>query len=163
MTATAELGISHCKGMLWPELEDQPMRIGVRAVLTIVHLGVAGILGSVAAHAQTIRGSATIALKSGESAEVGDLYFVTNCRSILKSTPEVEILDGPPGVSVAVKAAMVIPRTQRCANQVSGGKLVITAGDIEDPSYTPLTVRVTYRTRDGDRKFSQVYNLSLFP
>jgi hypothetical protein len=139
------------------------MRIGVRAVFTIVHFGVAGILGNAAAHAQTIRGSATIALKSGESAEVGDLYFVTNCRSILRSTPEVEILDGPPGVSVAVKAAMVIPRTQRCANQVSGGKLVITAGDIEDPSYTPLTVRVTYRTRDGDRKFSQVYNLSLFP
>jgi hypothetical protein len=136
------------------------MRIGVRAVLTIVHLG---IVGSAVAHAQTITGSATIALKSGETAEVGDLLWVINCRSILRSTPEVEVLDGPPGVSVTVKAAMVTPRVQRCANQVPGGKLVITAQNIEDPSYTPLTIRVTYRTRDGDRKFSHVYNLSLFP
>jgi hypothetical protein len=136
------------------------MRIGVRAVLTIVHLG---IVGSAVAHAQTITGSATIALKNGETAEVGDLFWVINCRSILRSTPEVEVLDGPPGVSVTVKAAMVTPRVQRCANQVPGGKLVITAQNIEDPSYTPLTIRVTYRTRDGDRKFSHVYNLSLFP
>jgi hypothetical protein len=139
------------------------MRIGIRAVLTIVHLGIVGIVGSAAAHAQTITGSGTIALKSGESTEVGDLYWVTNCRSLLTSTPEVEVLDGPPGVSVTVKAAMVTPRVQRCANQVSGGKLFITAENIEDTSYTPLTIRVTYRTRDGDRKLGHVYNLSLFP
>jgi hypothetical protein len=149
--------------MRWPELEDQPMRIGVGAVLTILHLGIVGIAGSAAAHAQTITGSATIALKSGESAEVGDLYFVTNCRSILKGTPDVEILDGPPGISVAIKAAMVTPRAQRCSNQVPGGKLVISAEKIEDPSYTPLTIRITYHTRDGDRKSGLVYNLSLFP
>jgi len=139
------------------------MRIGPRKVFAIVRLGIAVILGSAGAHAQTITGAATIALKSGESVEIGDLYFITNCRSVLRSTPEVEVLDGPPSVSVKMKAAMVIPRAQRCANQVSGGKLVITAGEIEDPSYTPLTIRVTYRTRDGERKLSQVYNLSLFP
>jgi hypothetical protein len=136
------------------------MRIGVRAVLTILHVGIAG---SAAAHAQTITGSATIALRSGESAEIGDLYWVTNCKSILKNTPEVEILDGPPGISVDIKAAMVTPRAQRCSNQVPGGKLVISAEKIEDPSYTPLTIRVTYHTRDGDRKSGLVLNLSLFP
>jgi hypothetical protein len=138
------------------------MRIGVRvrAVLTILHIGIAGCA---AAHAQTITGSATIALRSGESAEIGDLYWVTNCKSILKNTPEVEILDGPPGISVEIKAAMVIPRAQRCSNQVPGGKLVISAEKIEDPSYTPLTIRVTYHTRDGDRKSGLVLNLSLFP
>jgi len=137
------------------------MRIGPRTVFAIVHLGIAVVVGS--AGAQTITGSATIALKSGETTEVGDLYWVSNCRSLLRSTPEAEVLDGPPSVSVSVKAAMVTPRAQRCANQVSGGKLVITAGAIEDPSYTPLTIRVTYRSRDGERKFSTVYNLSLFP
>jgi len=138
------------------------MRIGVRvrAVLTILHIGIAGCA---AAHAQTITGAATIALRSGESAEIGDLYWVTNCKSILKNTPEVEILDGPPGISVEIKAAMVIPRAQRCSNQVPGGKLVISAEKIEDPSYTPLTIRVTYHTRDGDRKSGLVLNLSLFP
>jgi len=40
---------------------------------------------------------------------------------------------------------------------------VLTAKDVEDPSYTPLTLRVTYKTKDGERKFSQVFNLSLLP
>ena len=139
------------------------MRIELRAAITIVHLGIAGTVGSAGAHAQTIRNSPTIALKSGESAELGPLYWVVNCRSVLKSTPEAEILDGPPGVSVAIKAAMVTPRVQRCPKAVPGGKLVITAGNIEDASYTALTIRIIYRGRDGDRKPSAIYNLSLFP
>jgi hypothetical protein len=138
------------------------MRIGARTVLAIVHLGIAGTVGS-AGYAQTIINSPTIALRSGESAELGATYWVVNCRSILKSTPEVEILDGPPGVSVGIKAAMVTPRAQRCPKPVAGGTLVITAGDIEDPSYTTLTIRIIYRGRDGDRKPSQVYNISLLP
>ena len=139
------------------------MRIELRAAITIVHLGIAGIVGSAGAHAQTITNSPTIALRGGESAELADIYWVVNCRSVLKSTPEAEILDGPPGVSVAIKAAMVTPRVQRCPKAVPGGKLVITAGDIEDHSYTTLTIRITYHGRDGDRKPSVIYNLSLFP
>src|SRR5712672_2076971 len=102
--------------------------IATKALLTIVHLGIVGVVvGSVTAHAQTITGSASIALKSGESQEVGNLSWVINCRSLLRSTPEVEVVDGPPGVSVTVKAAMITPRAQRCAKEVLGGKLVITA------------------------------------
>jgi hypothetical protein len=137
------------------------MRIAARAVCAIVYLGIASIVGS--ADAQTITNSPTIALRSGESAELVQLYWVVNCRSVLKSTPEAEMLDGPPGVSLAVKAGMVTPRAQRCPNQVAGGTLVITAGNIEDPSYTTLTVRLTFRGRDGVRTPSQVYNISLFP
>jgi hypothetical protein len=140
-------------------VEGDPMRIGRRTVFALVHLGIAGVVGSAGAQ-QTITG---IALKSGESIEVSDLYLVANCKSVLRSTPQAEVLDGPPSVSVSVKEAMVTPRAQRCANQVSGGKLVITAGQIEDYSYTPLTLRITYRMRDGERKLSMVYNLSLFP
>jgi hypothetical protein len=123
----------------------------------------AAVLAGAAAHGQTITGSLTIALKSGESTEVAELYAVTNCRSLLTRTPEAEVVDGPPGVSVAVKEAMVLPRQQKCAKRVAGGKLVIMANDIEEPSYTPLTIRVTYRTRDGDRQSSAVFNLSLIP
>ncbi len=137
--------------------------IATKAVLTIVHLGIVGVVGSAEAHAQTITNSPTIALKSGESVELGQIYWVVNCRSVLNGTPEAEILDGPPGVSVAIKAAMVTPRAQRCSKPVSGGMLLITAGSIEDPSYTTLTVRVTYRSRDGVRKPSLTYNLSLIP
>src|SRR5215831_8674804 len=139
------------------------MWIGARTVLAIVHLGIASTVGSVGAHAQTITNSPTIALRSGESAELGALFWAVNCRSVLKSTPEAEILDGPPGISVAVKAAMVTPRAQRCPKPVPGGTLVVTAGEIEDHSYTTLTIRIIYHGRDGDRKSSLIYNLSLFP
>jgi hypothetical protein len=139
------------------------MRFGTKAILAIVHLGIAGILGSAGAQAQTVNGS--LALKSGESIEVTSLGWVANCRSILKSVPEVEILDGPPGVTAFVKEAKIIPRVigQNCANPVQGGILMITAKDIEDVSDTRITMRVTFRTRDGDQKRSYVYNLSLFP
>jgi hypothetical protein len=81
----------------------------------------------------------------------------------LNGTPTVEIVDGPPGVSVAVKDAMVVPRWLNCAKPVPGGKLMISAKDIEDASYTRLTIRVTFKTKDGERQRSEVYNLSLFP
>src|SRR4051812_5980224 len=114
------------------------MRIARRALCAMIHLAVVGITGTVGSprvHAQTITNSPTIALRSGESAELGHLYWIVNCRSVLKSTPEAEILDGPPGVSLAIKTSMITPRAQRCSNQVPGGTLVITAGNIEDPSY----------------------------
>ena len=111
----------------------------------------------------TLAGSASLALKSGESTEVATVYYITNCKSLLKSTPEVEILDGPPGVSASIKEAMVLPRHQNCPSKVQGGLLIISAKDIEDSSYSRLTVRIIYKTKDGDRKFSHVFNLSLIP
>jgi len=88
---------------------------------------------------------------------------VSNCKSLLKGIPQAEILDGPKEVSLEVKEAMVLPRTQNCATRVPGGKLVIKAKDIEEPSYTRLTIRITLKGRDGDRQISQVLNLSLLP
>jgi hypothetical protein len=141
------------------------MRISAKSLLAVVHIGIAGVLGSAAARAQTmaLAGVSTIALKSGESTEVGNLYYVTNCRSLLKSTPEVEIVEGPPGVTASVKEEMVLPRFQKCASPIKGGKLFLAAKEIEDPSFSTLTLRITYRTRDGDRKLSHVFNLELIP
>ena len=62
-------------------------------------------LCSSAAFAQSIDWSVkNIAMKSGESTELGDIYFINlNCKSVLKETPQVEILDGPPGVTAVIK------------------------------------------------------------
>lgn len=103
-------------------------------------------------------------MKSGESVELGDVYFInTNCKSLLKSTPEVEIMDGPPGVTATINAAKVIPRGYSCANPIAGGKLVITAKDVQDVSYTRMVLRINYKTLDGDRQRSENVNISLFP
>jgi hypothetical protein len=132
-------------------------------VLGIVFLGAAAVAVGSEAQAQTILGSPTVALKSGETTELGLVYYIARCRSILTSTPEAEILEGPSQVAVSVKQEMVLPRYQQCASRVPGGKLMITAKEIEDPSYSSLTIRVTYKTKDGERKLSQVFNLHLLP
>ncbi len=114
--------------------------------------------------AQTISGTPGIALKNGESFELGDAYWISStCNSMLVSTPEVEILDGPPGVTVTVKEAMVTPRYYNCAKPVKGGKVIIAANDIDHPSYTTFTIRFKFKGREGDRLRSRVYKLSLFP
>ena len=103
------------------------------------------------------------ALKSGESVEVGDIYYVVNCRSLLTSPPEVTVMDGPPGVTATVTEAMVLPRAQRCSSPVKGAKLRLSANKIEEQSYSQITLRIKYKTKDGEREQSSTFNLTLFP
>ena len=139
------------------------MHIWNKATLILALLVV--MFGGSAVQAQTIQFSVKdIALKSGESTEFSDVYMIgTNCKSLLKDTPAVEILDGPPGVTAVVNAAKVVPHGYGCASPVAGGKLVITAKDVQDYSYTRMVLRITYRTLDGERQLSQGINIALFP
>jgi hypothetical protein len=50
-----------------------------------------------------------------------------------------------------------------CAKAVPGGKLVITAKDIQEHSYTRMVLRINYKTLSGDRQRSENINISLFP
>jgi hypothetical protein len=104
-----------------------------------------------------------IALKSGESAELGSVYWVANCRSIMLGLPAVEILEGPPEISLSIKEGMVLPRQQNCAQPVAGGTLVISAKEIKEASQAKLTYRLKYKTKDGERVRGGIYNLSLYP
>ncbi|MBV8836495.1 MAG: hypothetical protein JO000_08155 [Alphaproteobacteria bacterium] len=135
----------------------------MRKILAIAQFVLLVGLSATSAQAQTVTGAATIALKNGESATIGNIYWVSHCRSMLKGPPEVEVLEGPPGLTATITEAMVLPRAQKCANKVSGGTLVVSAKDIEDASLTPVTLRITYHTRDGDRKLSHILNVSLLP
>jgi hypothetical protein len=141
------------------------MRTSTISLLTILQVGIAGALSVAVAHAQNISivGEENIALKSGESQEVSEIYYQTACVSQLKSTPRVEVVDGPPGVTAELKEAMVIPRFQKCANPIKGAKLVIGVKNVEDPSFSQLILRIVYDTREGERKLAHVYNLSLVP
>ncbi len=107
--------------------------------------------------------SNSYALKSGESVEIMDLYWVTNCQSLLTSPPEVTVLDGPPGVTASTTEAMVTPRFQQCAKPVKGSKLKLSADKIDDQSYSVMTLRIKYKTKDGERDRSFTFNIALFP
>jgi len=141
------------------------MRIWWKAFCAVSCLGLLNVLGAVNASAQTwtIRDH-TVAMKSNESIDVTKIYWTAgNCRSFLTATPEVEILDGPPQVTASIRATTVLPRHYNCANRIAGGMLVLTSKDIEDPSHTLVTLRITYKTLEGERKKSEVIQLSLIP
>jgi len=122
------------------------------------------LFGVADASAQNWQHSMTsYALKSGESVETGDLYFISNCKSVLVGPIEVTILDGPPGVTAAAIPASVMARAQQCAKPVNGAKLVLTAGHIDDESNTLMTLRVRYPTKDGVREVSPSFMMRLFP
>jgi hypothetical protein len=141
--------------------------MGIRSFSVVINLSfcLGGILLSGSTQAQTIQFSvANIALKSGESAELGDVFYIgPNCKSLLKGLPEVEILDGPPGVSAIINAADVVPRGLGCAKPVPGGKLLIAAKDVQEHSYTRMVLRINYKTLNGNRQRSEQVNISLFP
>jgi hypothetical protein len=132
--------------------------------LSVIALCAALALSADAARAQSWQMQRfSVALKSGESSEVGDLYYVTNCQSLLVAPIEVTILEGPQGVTASAPEAMVLPRLQQCSKPVKGAKLVLTAGQIEDASNTLITLRVRYKTKDGVRDMSQSGTIQLFP
>lgn len=132
------------------------MRIGSKAIIALA--GLAAVLCSSGAQAQN-----RVALKSGDSVELGSVYWVSNCRSIMIGLPEIEILEGPPEVTLAIKEGPVLPRRQNCAAKVPGGTLVASAKDIKEPGEAKLTYRLKYKTKDGDRQRGNVYFVSVFP
>lgn len=141
------------------------MRFRTKSIVAVAVVALVYFLGGGDAGAQTIQRSATdIALKNGESTEFMDLYLIsTDCKSLLIGMPDVEIMEGPPGVSVAAKPAKVVPRGHSCANAISGGKLTITANGIEEYSRSTMVIRITYKTRSGNRQRSHNIRVTLFP
>ena len=104
-----------------------------------------------------------LAVKNGETVELGTAYYISNCKSIALGKPEVEVLDGPKEVALSIKEGMVVPRKYNCSKPVAGGTVLLTARDVAEPLDSTLTYRVKYKTKDGDRQVSHVYKLSLFP
>jgi hypothetical protein len=94
---------------------------------------------------------ADIALKSGESTDIVPLAWTIQCKSYLKGLPEIEILDGPPGVTAAISETMYLPRTSGCAKKFPAGMLSIKAGEIAEDSSTDMKLRIRYNTLDGRR------------
>jgi len=137
------------------------MRIALMAILAMVEFALAGITIGAAAQAQAdVR---RLGVKSGENIELGPVYWVVNCRSIMIGLPEIEILEGPPELTLSIKEAQVLPRRQGCAAPVAGGTLMLGAKSVTERTEAKLTFRLKYKTKDGDRQISNSYIVSLFP
>jgi hypothetical protein len=137
------------------------MQMRFMAVVAACVLVGSGFGGHGAASAQdTLR---RLAVKNGESVDLGTVYYVSNCRSIMIGLPDIEVLEGPTGVALSIREEPVLPRRQGCAAKVAGGTVVLTAKNVTEPADAKLTYRVKYKTKDGDRQTSQAYIVSLFP
>jgi hypothetical protein len=137
------------------------MRMGFTAIVAASVLVGAGLGSHGAANAQEpLR---RIAVKNGESIDLGTVYYVNNCRSIMVGLPDIEVLEGPTSVAISIREEPVLPRRQGCAAKVPGGTLVLTAKDVSEPAEAKLTYRVNYKTKDGPRQTSQAFMVALFP
>jgi hypothetical protein len=140
---------------------EKTMHIRPNVLFAILGFGIAVFAGAAGAAAQ--EELPRISLKSGETVEVRNVFFIRNCKSILKETPVVEVLEGPAELTLTIKPGMVVPRSDNCSNPVAGGTVVATAKDVKGPKEAKLTYRVKYKTLEGDRQTARVYMVSLFP
>jgi hypothetical protein len=97
----------------------------------------------------------TVALKSGETVELGNLWWVASCRSLLTGPMRVEILQGPPEITASIREQNIVPHNLNCAKPVNGGVLLLTAAkDVQTKIQANVVLRVKYPTVDGEKQKS---------
>lgn len=137
------------------------MRIVATAFLAAIQFAIAGVVIGTNSQAQVeLR---RLAAKNGESVELHTVYWVASCRSIMIGLPEIDVLEGPPELTLSIKEGQVLPRRQGCAAKISGGTLMLSAKGVTEATEAKLVYRLKYKTKDGDRQTSNTYIVSLFP
>ena len=102
-----------------------------------------------------------VTLRSGESADLHAAYWVNNCKSLLKGFAGVDVLDGPAGISFAIREEPVLARRQNCPDKVPGGMVVVTAGKLAEKATVTVKYRVRYNTEDGQKQSNHSVQLVL--
>ena len=135
------------------------MKLGI---VGVVSGGFAMLIACVSAQAQ-MNQTQRIAAKSGETIELLPISAWANCRSTLIAPPEVEVMQGPPEITVTAREQMVTMPALACPNKLKGAMLIVTVGQVKQPIEGKLTFRVKFKTKGGERQNAWNYNYSLFP
>ena len=102
-----------------------------------------------------------IALKSGESIAVNEIWWVKNCKSVMLSAEPV-VLQNMPDVSVSIKEQPV--QAPNCPKTVQGAVLVLTAKNVKEITEGDVIVRVAYKLKEGQRDpASYKFNVEILP
>ena len=123
--------------------------------------GIPILAGTDVTYAQTH--AKRIVLRGGESIELRQYFFIVNCRSILIGTPLLDVLEGPPEVTLILREGMMFPRRQKCPKPVPGATVIATAKDVAEPKEAKLTIRLKFNTKEGESQGSNSYIVSLLP
>jgi len=97
----------------------------------------------------------SVALKSGESVDLSNLFWVANCHSLLKGPMKLDVLEGPPEITAFIREQDVVPHAYNCPAAVKGGVLVLTAAaGVQKKVQAKVVLRVKYPTVDGEKQRS---------
>jgi hypothetical protein len=103
-------------------------------------------------------------IKSGESIDLLSVYWVRNCQSLLKSVLGVDVLEGPPGITLSLREESVkTSARQNCLNNVPGAIVVATAKQGLARSVETLKYRVRYDTEEGQKQSNHSSRVFVYP
>jgi hypothetical protein len=87
--------------------------------------------------------------KSGQSIDLGAVYWVESCVSRLDGFVGVEMTSGPPGVTLDLRKEPVVASRQGCTTPVPGANVVATMPVVTQATKTTVKYRVTYLLKTG--------------
>jgi hypothetical protein len=105
-----------------------------------------------------------MSIRAGESVDLHPVYWVRNCQSQLRKIEGVDLLEGPPGVSLSIRSEEVMTSARHsCSSKVPGGIVVATVKDVPARVSGTLTYRVRYDTDEGQRQSTHTRSVTLYP
>jgi hypothetical protein len=116
-----------------------------------------GVSGSASAQDGTLKA------KSGEVIDLLPVFRQVNCRGTLLETPVVEVFQAPPELTLAIKDQMVEVPEQRCAAKIKGAMVVVTVGQVRQPSEGRLIFRVKYKGEYRESQTGHAFDFALSP
>lgn len=130
-------------------------------LLAVAVAGLVGLFDPAAVGAQ----ERIIAIRSGETIGLGSVFWASrsNCKSQLVDILGVDILAGPPGITLAVRKQPVMPRWDTCTGSIPGGVVVATAGTLTERTEADIEFRVRYDTDGGEEQSTHKRRLALYP
>ena len=132
---------------------------GVRAVAAFV-----AILSMAIGFSGEARAQETLSLKNGEKADYGPVFWISNCQSRLVKFAGIDMLDGPPGLTLSLREESVAPLARyKCSNKVPGAIVVLSANGFTSKYSGTISFRVRYLTEDGAKQSSHKANVEVFP
>ena len=105
-------------------------------------------------------------IKNGETLLLRNQTSVTsNCQPLFETIQGIDILEGPPELSLKAEPAMMHTSTTsgECPHQVPGVKVMVTASRVTEQKEATLIYRVRYQTKNGPWQNTGRFHMLMFP
>jgi len=108
-----------------------------------------------------------ISIKSNESADLGPVYWLerVHCGSQLIDFAGVDLLEGPPGITLSIRKQDVIAvNNGPCTGaKLPGGVVIATVKEVPEKASVVIKYRVRYNTSYGVQQSNHTRQINLYP